>query len=1026
MHINYRLGVTKSMGKRVFGFDMGKASIGYCVREGHDIKCADSIIIDKDYAEVASFRDRRRVFRTLLSHKAREEYFNKLWQDCGLTLLDKDDELFKKEFPSKGDNTIYTSCLLRIALLQNKKLKEWQIYKALHNAFQRRGYDPDVIWKTALSDDDKENLELIKKYTEENGIELIQNDDYKYPCYYDALRLGLWTESEPENFKTVSKGVKARCTSYVAPRKMVEKELKALFSNAQKQLPALNKISVEEFLYGEYKEAYGSYKNSEFQKYRGKKEDWQGVLGQKIPRFDNRVIAKCKLLPKRNVCKADTIENVTLALLMKLKNLRITTISGIKVVLNHIQINSIYEDWLKKVEGRNGKLDTTITCDEISKAIGQKILSRFEPLKVNISGRSSFCKRACKIMNDIILNGVKYPETIDITPYVDPKGSANGISEDEIRTMLSKIGNWDNLYISDNRDENAKNINSSRQGTDVIMGNITNPIVRNRLQIFRDLLVDLSREYGKPDEVIFEFARIGDNSLEGSIKAKKLEQQAKKNEKENNEIRKELKDVECMSSANFEKLKLLRMQGGKCIYSGKNISIADFDRCEIDHIFPRTLGGNDTLSNKVLCYREENQKKGGRTPYEWLSNNDEIWADYISRVNNLKAMLGKTKFELLTSTPENCVELIESYNGLAETSHIARVSQQVTACVFGWGMHTKGDARRIFVNNGKSTSDIRRKYHLNKLLGSDIEKNRKNDKHHALDAICISYSRDFKYNKEKGDSIIDGFNPSYIKGVIDKTIPYPYANKKPFKGNTRPLETIYGLRTYGDKSYITNKVSISTIEPKENKIKTIIDETIKNDLLNKLENKMSAKDWANMLENYIHPKKKTKVKKVLTIVSEGQIEKDFNGRERIGEFVDFGTKGVKHQFKHSKGHKGQILYFNEKGIVKVLPVYSNIKTSEAEEKLQKMNYTLYNKGMMFYSGCLVNVPNKFQASVYYDFRDDNGNIKTKAVRETVPRGIFKLRTIKSSGETKLENTNGLEIVTSAAHLVKAKFYKPKG
>ena len=48
------------------------------------------------------------------------------------------------------------------------------------------------------------------------------------------------------------------------------------------------------------------------------------------------------------MCSANTIENVTLVLLMKLKNLRITTVLGEKIILNHTQINSIYEEWLKK------------------------------------------------------------------------------------------------------------------------------------------------------------------------------------------------------------------------------------------------------------------------------------------------------------------------------------------------------------------------------------------------------------------------------------------------------------------------------------------------------------------------------------------------------------------------------------------------------------------------------------------------------------------------------------------------------
>ncbi len=1013
------------MKKRVFAFDLGKASIGFCVREDNEIKTADSIIIDKDYAEAGTDRARRRVLRTLNSHRAREKYFNELWTKCGLTPLEKESPLFKKEFPSKNEDNIYTSCLLRIALLQNKKLEEWQIYKALHSAFQNRGYDAEIAWKAALTDDDKENLELVKKYTEEDGEELIKSDCYKFPCYYDALRFGLWEENEPESFKKIPNGNKVRCTAYVTPRKMVEAELKTLFINAKKQLPALDKISVEEFLYGEYKEAYGSYKNPEFQKNMGKIQDWQGVLGQKIPRFDNRIISKCKLLPKRNVCSADTIENVSLVLLMKLKNLRITTLSGRKIILNPAQISLIYENWLEKVKKRDGKLDTTITCDEISKAIDEKILNRFDPLKANISGRSSFCRRAARIIIDIILNGVKYPETMDIEQYLDPAGTLNGITEEEVKLMLSRIGNWDNLYIPDNRDENAKDAGSDREKTDIIIGNITNPIVRNRLQIFRDLLIDLFKKYGKPDEVIFEFIREGDNSLYGSIKAKKAEQLMKNNEKENEKIRKELKEAGNLSAANFEKLKLLRLQSGKCIYSGCTIGIADFDKCEIDHIFPRTMGGNDALYNKVLCYREQNQQKGGRTPYEWLSCDEENWAEYTSRVNSLRPSLGQKKFELLTNKPEDCVLLIESYNGLVETSHIARVAQQIAACVFGWGLQVEGEKRHIFVNNGASTSAIRKKYGLNKLLGDDIKKNRQNDKHHALDAICISYSRDFKYNKEKNDEVIEGFNPAYIKEIIEGIIPYPYAHKKPFKGNTLPLETIYGLRTYGDKSYITNRVAISSIEQKAAKINSIVDEIIKNDLLEKLEAGMNSKDWTLMLENYVHPKKKTRVKKVMIIVSEGALEKDGNGRERIGEYADFGTKGVKHQFKHSKGHKGQILYFNEKGNVKVMPVYSNIKTDEVKENLQKIGCTLYNKGMMFYSGCLINIPNDFEASVYRSFQDEEGNVKIKPVRETVPAGIFKLRTIMSKGDVKIENNNGIEILTSAPTLVKAKFYKPK-
>lgn len=1000
------------MSKRVFGFDLGKVSIGYCVREEHEIKEANSVIIDISHSDVTSLKERRKVKRTLSAHKAREKYFDKIWEECGLNILPKDDIRFTKEFASKEENIIYNSCLLRIALLQNVKLEEWQIYKAIHNALQRRGYDPNLVWKAVQNDDDKENIELVKKYTQDDGIELIKNEEYKYPSYYDAVRLGLWVESEPEHFQRfISKENynKVRSTQYVAPRNLVEKELRQLWLNAQRQLSELRKITVEEFLYGEYREPYGSYVNPFFRKYLGTERDWQGVLGQKIPRFNNRIIAKCKLLPKRNVCKANTIENVSLILLMKLKNLRLTDNLGEKFRLNACEIREIYDNWFEKTRNRENKLDTTITKKEIESVIGRKIIDKIDPMKADISGRSSFCRRACEIMKEVILSGKPSPLNMDISKFVDPENTKNGITSDEINNMLSRIGNWDNLYIPDNRDESISISDNVREQTDLMIGNITNPVVRNRLQIFRDLLLRLADDYGKPDEVIFEFVREGaNNSLFGKIKAQSAESYMKSQEKENKIIKEELEAVNALNSINFEKLKLLKKQAGRCIYSGLPIEISDFNRCEIDHIYPRTLGGNDALYNKALCFRTENQNKKGRTPYEWLSSDKERWTLYVNRLNSIKKELGKKKFELLTSNPKDCEKLIESYNGLAETSHIARVAQQITSLAFGWKLQAEGENRHIYVCNGSSTAAIRKRYGLNSLLGDEKKKNRENDKHHALDAICISYSRDFKYDKNLNKDVIAGFNPEIIKKVIERMVPFPFANKKPLKSSIRPLETIYGKRIIDNNACITNRIPLEKIEPKDSKIKSIVDKDIRQDLLKKLEEKPTQEQWQKFLSEYIHPKKKTKVKKIMIVVSKGTLEYDLNGRERIGEYCDFGTKGTKGQFKASKMHKGQILYYNEKGAVKVMPVFANKKIREVRDKLSEMGCKLYCRGSLFYSGCLLIIPNDFKAG------------------STIhPSGIYKLRTIKSNGSVKLENSNGVEIDSSVKNLTDANFKKYK-
>ncbi len=1006
---------------KVFAFDMGKASIGYCVREDFEIKDIGSLIIEKDHSSIVDNRTRRRTKKTIETHRKREQWFYELWKNCNLTPLEPDDDRFKREFASIGDDTIYNSTILRIALIQSKKLEEWQIYKALHSAIQRRGYDNNLPWANSV--DDKENEEAVKKYSyyENSETEMIISDEFKYPCFYDALLLGLWNESNPYEYKR-SIGLnpkKVRKEGRVTPRILVEKELTKLWEEAKKQLPQLQNISIEEFLYGEYREAYGSYSNPEWIQYRGTQRDLQGVLSQKVPRFDNRVIAKCKLLPKRNVCSADTIENISLTLLMQLKNFRYTNAftsdSGLR--LSPEEIKQIYynklPEWVEKLtQYRKGELKNpgfTISKSDIEQVIGKKVIKeKMESFKANISGRSSFCRRACRIMTDIIVENI-FIADIDINKYTDKEGTPNPITKEEIEQMLSRIGDWNNLYIPDNRYEMKEMASDGNIQSDILIGSITNPVVRNRLQIFKNLLISLLQENGKPDEVIFEFVRDGaDNSLYGSIKANATMNYMKSQEKENEQIVKELTDAGADPKRYFLMHKLAKMQDSKCIYSGAKIGINDYDSCQIDHIFPRTLGGNDALYNKVVCFSIENQDKKGRTPYEWLFSDKERWSEYTNRVINLRTKLGKKKAQLLTLPPDKCEKLIESYNGLAETAQVARVASAITHFICNWGMQTKDSRRHVFVENGSTTSKIRNIYSLNKILGNDSKKNRENPKHHALDAICISYARNLKFDKDKHKYYVEGIDRPYIEQKINELMPFPYTHKKPLKTNTNPLETIYGKRILNNKAYITSRVSIETIKKDSKSVKNIVDSVIKNDMTAKLEENLSEQEWKELLRNYVHPKKKTKVKKILTIVSEGNLESDINGRERIGEYTDFGTKGTKGQFKHSKGHKGQILYYDNKGNVKVMPVYANKSTKEVKEKLLDMGCKLYNSGEMFYSGCLVEIPEDFKA----------GSL-------TYPKGIYKHRTMTEAGQVKIENNIGQEILTSAKNLSNAKFHKLK-
>jgi CRISPR-associated endonuclease Csn1 len=88
------------------------------------------------------------------------------------------------------------------------------------------------------------------------------------------------------------------------------------------------------------------------------------------------------------------------------------------------------------------------------------------------------------------------------------------------------------------------------------------------------------------------------------------------------------------------------------MYSLEEIKIEELlaypENFEIDHILPRSISFDDSQSNKVLVKRVENQKKGNKTPYEYLkSGNGKIsYDEYKAKIRIMKN-IDKKKVEKL-------------------------------------------------------------------------------------------------------------------------------------------------------------------------------------------------------------------------------------------------------------------------------------------------------------------------------------------------------------------------------------------
>ncbi|MEB3286028.1 MAG: HNH endonuclease domain-containing protein [Vampirovibrionales bacterium] len=1066
--------------EKVFAFDVGKASLGICARQGSKILALESLLIPAEFASTQEFRGRRRALRTREAHKKREQWLRQKWQEAGLVLLDSNNERLKREFPQKGDSALYNSSLLRIALLQEQPLEAWQIFKALWSSIQHRGYDPTCDWKpkgnqsssakkepqletAVVSDeeksdsqkqqekDEKENLESLSKYQDDIGYHTGSLPEYQYPCYLEASLMKLWSIENPTVFnnRIGCNAGKVRSKGRVAPRELVTKEIRQLFENAKKQLPELRIIDTEELLFGPAKIPYASQYKS-YAQYRGSEWDAQGVLSQKVPRFDNRIIAKCQLMPMRNVCKASDPAHYRFVLLSKLKTLRFTFTDEDGEIHNRGLLPSEFTQAYEKAkEVLARKKATEITFiqtgkDILNPVIGTPVslinLKAGEKLKINTSGRSRFCRPALEILNTYLLAG-KDPHEFDITPYIKSDDYRKGITREEVETLISRLGkSWEKFQISDNRDERKliAQGNDAEREIQKVVASCNNPVVRHRLMVFWNELKKLATQYGKPDKIILEFPR-GGEGLEGHKTAADWESSIKRNERANDELRRKLEEAGLpVTKNNILRMKLYVEQRGVCPYTGNKLSDSNLSYYDIDHIVPVSNNiATDSIFNTVLCLPEANRDKQNQTSYEWLHETDQ-WHELLERVTNKDSAYSSKKRQLLTRSDAR--ELIDSYNGLAETAYVARLAQEICALQFGWGLQTANDQRRIFVCDGKVTAKIRRIYKLNELLLSDKDKqmlleaknigekrsiwkkNRENKKHHAVDAYVISYSQRFKLQRVSDDGKAHWHAPELELSKFEFEQKLNALFPHPTRRNTKelyPLETIYGYKKRMENGkeihYLTVRKNLSELLGKDRKkIKDIYDLEIRKDLLANSEAIQDNAEWLSFLKTYKHPYRKSKVKTVVIIetFSTEPPQKDEKGRLCFGEYKDFGNldsenglKGItKGQFKHSKQHKGQVIYFDKKGKTKVWPIYSHTSLTHIVKLLKSQGYQLYKDGLLFYAGSLVKVTKSFKAG---------SNIYSE--------GIYKLRTIFSAGPVKLENGNGQEILTSIAYLVEAGF-----
>lgn len=1027
--------------KHVWAFDLGKGSIGETVRVGMEFKHKASLLIPGDFAETRTARDRRRMWRTRQAHRAREQWLHAVFRTVGLPVLHGrnydaktgewkpgalGDPRLEREFPTPGDDTCYTSCLLRIKLLRTEKLEPWQVFKAFHSAIQRRGYDPDIPWKTRearktktgdAEDDDAGTEHRMRDFEKALHEMAPTSPDLQFPAYFDAWKMGLWNPAEPAALKLRSDCRAETTRNQIVPRKLVEAEIRAMIAGAAKQYPSLTGTA-DYLLYGPAKTPYASYNSNPNQPpylKEGAATDWHGVVGQKIPRFDNRIIAKCAVIPRLNVCKLregekdqphpQSLVAVEVAFLMKLKNLRFQRAHQ-QQSLSAKDIRAILDDSRRK----NWAI-TKSAWKKYCSGIGAVPLPGHEEVESpRFSGRSRFCRPALEVLKRLILSGQKPSEFLrdELARLNGNQDPLKGLVESDLkflREMAERNDTWERLYIPNQQlDALVQSSADPDETIQRLIGQQNDPVVRHRLDTFAKRLKALDM-YGRPDHVVLEFVR---EDFMGKKAKMELSKFMKQRADERKQAREEAAKAGATEKSGGLKLELLRAQGGRCLYTDAGLEPSRLDEYEIEHIVPRSRGGPNAVFNYVLTTNAANTEKADRTPYEWLSATGG-WDAYVNRVRSRSLALRNKKVQLLISP--NAEELAERYTALAETAWIAKLAQTIVGLHFGWrnGVDYSGPQgiKRVHVVSGGLTGRIRRRYRLNSLLnpcplGEDeylwegkCEKNRADNRHHALDAMVISFLNPQKLEPK----LPDGVHREYFAKEIADVMPQNLCFQKPALA-----ETIYGARGEGDERVIVLRVELFQLAMKgiapgktkfdldylADQIKSVRDRHIQRTLAEFHAKSPDEAQWKDFCQGFQLTRKNgspaSPVRRVLMNVGEPTEYKDMS-KDGTGAFR-----------KALKGHRGQIVYVetstDKKGkakeTVQVRPIYAFESPAVVREQLREKLGDKCRVVDFFQSGCLIEV--------------------TKPVPHTklsLPAGRYLLNTIITAGrQVKLTTADG--------------------
>lgn len=291
---------------------------------------------------------------------------------------------------------------------------------------------------------------------------------------------------------------------------------------------------------------------------------------------------------------------------------------------------------------------------------------------------------------------------------------------------------------------------------------LRNPVVEKILNHMVNIVNAVMKhpEMGRPDEIRIELARELKSSAD---ERKRLTKTIADNTKENEKVRRILEQdykLFPVTKNDIIRYKLWKETDGISLYTGKAIPASKLfsPEYDIEHIIPKSRLFDDSFSNKTICERELNIKKGNQTAASFLKGeySAEGYAQYLERVKDIKGKITLSKYQKLLMEDEKIPEDFIQRQ-LRESQYISKKAKEMLLDI----------TRKVTVTSGAITSKLRNDWGLEELLREiNLEKykqvglvkqvpmkngqtkqkiadwsKRDDHRHHAMDAITVAFTK---------------------------------------------------------------------------------------------------------------------------------------------------------------------------------------------------------------------------------------------------------------------------------------------